>query len=249
MQTDGTRGSRFYEDRAVRTRYLAHRHSGASSPNEVMEEPAFLHALGPLDGMCVVDLGCGDGATAASVVGLGAQEYLGIDGSIGMIEAARERTAMSGVRFIRQDIEDLDLGHATFDVVISRMALHHVERLDPVMASIRDGLRPGGRLIITVPHPVITCHDAGGAQPRTNWTVDDYFDRGPRRRLWFESTVVWHHRTVEDYVRLTVEHGFGLEVLSECEPDAGLLAGRPDELVRRRRVPLILLIAASRSAR
>jgi len=57
-----------------------------------------------------------------------------------------------------------------------------------------------------VVHPVITSHDNLGDGPRTSWIVDGYFDRGPRERAWFGSSVVWQHRTIEDYVRLVTGH-------------------------------------------
>lgn len=239
------RGSRFYDDESVRERYLAHRRGGARSPNVVMEEPAFLAATGPLAGQDVVDLGCGDGAAAPLVMGLGAATYLGVDGSAGMIAAASERDAMPGVTFLREDIEDVRLEEDAFDLVMSRMALHYIASLGPVLVRIRSALRPGGRLIFTVSHPVITSHDASSPGPRTNWVVDDYFVRGPRPRPWFSSTVTWHHRTIADYVSSVIDHGFRIDAVDECEPDATLLDGDADELQRRRRVPLILLVAAS----
>ena len=125
------------------------------------------------------------------------------------------------------------------------MALHYIEDLAPVFRMIQRALRPGGWSVFTVAHPVITSHDAGGDGPRTAWLVDHYFDRGPRTRPWFGSMVTWHHRTIEDYLDLLLSSGFTIDRLCECEPEAALLAGDPDELQRRRHVPLILLLAAS----
>ena len=45
----------------MRRLYVAHRHSGVRSPNVVMEEPAFVAAVGSLTGMHVADIGCGEG--------------------------------------------------------------------------------------------------------------------------------------------------------------------------------------------
>ncbi|CAN5817541.1 class I SAM-dependent methyltransferase [soil metagenome] len=241
-----SRGSEAYEDESVRTIYLAHRHSGVASPNVVMEEPAFLAAVGSLTGTQVADLGCGDGATARTIMELGAATYLGLDGSAGMIDAARDRHAMPGVTFVHQDIEDLSLATRAFDLVTSRMAFHYIESLGPVLDCIGAGLRSGGRLVFTVTHPVITSHDSASPGQRTNWTVDDYFVRAPRLRPWFGSDVIWHHRTIGDYVRLITEHGLRLDLIDECEPDAALLEDHSEELQRRRRVPLVLLVAASR---
>jgi hypothetical protein len=92
---------------------------------------------------------------------------------------------------------------------------------------------------------VITSHDQEPVGPRTTWTVDRYFEAGPRHRSWFGQQVTWHHRTIETYVRALHDASFSLDMLSECEPRPALLAGDTAELARRRRVPLILLLAAS----
>lgn len=242
-------GGEFYEAEGVRDAYLRHRHDGERSPNKVMEEPAFIDALGSVAGCRVLDLGCGDGSTAGLILAKGAASYVGLDGSAGMIDRARAGRADDRVRFEHGDIEDLEVGAGEFDVVISRMALHYVERLGPVFDRVHRALRVGGRLVFSVVHPVITSHDSPGDGPRTSWVVDGYFCRGPRERAWFGSTVVWQHRTIEDYVRLATEHGFRLDSLSECQPSAELLAGDADELARRRRVPLMLLVGATRRSR
>lgn len=233
-------------DEAVTARYLSHRHGGTSSPNVVMEEPAVLAHLGDLTGQRVVDLGCGDGAFADVVVARGARAYLGIDGSTAMIAMAGERALDPRVRFEVGRIEDVELAAGAADLVTSRMALHHVRDLAPVLRSAHDALASDGRLLFTVTHPVITSYDNQEPGPRTSWTVDDYFSAGERRRTWFGSEVTWFHRTVEQYLGAVLAAGFAVEAVSECEPDPSLLADAPEELARRRRVPVILLVSARR---
>lgn len=245
MDSSG-RGGEFYEADGVRDAYLRHRHDGVRSPNTVMEEPAFVDTLGSVAGCRVLDLGCGDGSTAGLILAKGAASYVGLDGSAGMIDIARRGSVDDRVSFVHGDIEEFDVGDGQFDVVISRMALHYVEQLETVFEGVHRALSEGGRLVFSVVHPVITSHDNVNDGPRTAWLVDDYFDRGPRERAWFGSTVRWQHRTIEDHVRLVTDHGFRLDSLSECEPRAELLAGDADELGRRRRVPLMLLVSATR---
>jgi hypothetical protein len=75
--------------------------------------------------------------------------------------------------------------------------------------------------------------------------VDNYFVSGPRERSWFGTTVTWYHRTIEQYVDALKRSGFDVVALRECAPEEGRFDGHPDELARRRRVPLILVIAAT----
>ncbi len=127
-----------------------------------------------------------------------------------------------------------------------QMALHYIDDLDAVLQNVHNVLVPGGRLIFTVVHPVITSTSSPNDGPRTDYTVDRYFERGARERQWFGSTVTWHHRTVEDYLTAVQRCGLDFVSLRECEPNLKLLADRPEELERRRRVPLMLLISARR---
>src|SRR3954453_11269578 len=90
MGTEETamRGGAFYDHLELAERYLQHRHSGTSSPNVVMEEPAFLMRLGTVSGKRLLDLGCGDGSFGAWAMSTGAAAYRGVDASAEMTRRA-----------------------------------------------------------------------------------------------------------------------------------------------------------------
>ncbi len=56
------------------------------------------------------------------------------------------------------------------------------------------------------------------------------------------SRVTWHHRTIENYFAAMTRAGLTVTSLRECEPSPGRFDGDTDELNRRRRVPLFLLL-------
>ena len=237
-------GGSYYDDSAVFERYTrAHRSSDRTNPTHVMEEPAVLAEIGDPAGLNVIDLGCGDAQFGRTLLGAGAASYLGIDGSRNMVERAGENLRGTSGRVELGDLERVTAQPASADLVTSRLALHYVEDIAPVLTTVSLALRPGGRFVMTVVHPVITAHDNRPDGPRTTWTVDDYFDLGPRSRAWFGGRVTWYHRTVEDYVRSLLGAGLTLTGLRECEPVAGRFGGDTAELARRRRVPLFLLLA------
>jgi SAM-dependent methyltransferase len=169
---------------------------------------------------------------------------VGIDGSAGMLRAARQTHSGPGVEFVHGRIEDLPSDLGPVDLVLSRMAFHYVADLTPVLSTTTEMLGPGGRIVFSVAHPELTCHAPATDVPRTDLTVDNYFVRGPRPRQWFGQQTTWHHRTVEDYVEAVLDAGMAIEALRECEPDATRMNGHPRELERRRRVPVMLLISA-----
>lgn len=244
----GMRGGSHYDDAELLEQYLIHRNTAVSSPNLVMEAPAFLAEAGPLVDLRILDLGCGDGRFALHCETAGCRSYLGIDGSAAMVERARQHTAPRGDRlsFLHGDIEDLRVEPASVDLACSRMALHYVEHIAPVLAAVSDGLVAGGRVIISVLHPVVSAAHHVGPGPRRSQLVDHYFDPGPRQREWFGRPVTWYHRTIEDYVHGLAEAGLTLTSFSECPPVEDLFDGDEAEFERRRQVPLFLLLGAAK---
>ena len=242
-------GGTFYDEGELFERYRSAVRPGPWSANFVMEEPALLEALGDVHGLRVLDLGCGDASIGRTLLESGCRSYLGIDASARMVDAARDALLGTAGEARRATIEGFSAPPASFDLVLSRMALHYVADLDAALAACRDCLAPGGRMAFTIVHPVVTSHDAlaGGEEQRTSWVVDDYFDEGPREVDWLSERVVWHHRTVEAYVAAFGRAGFRLTALSECAPRPERFGGDDDaELARRRRMPLFLLLAGER---
>jgi tRNA (cmo5U34)-methyltransferase len=98
----------------------------------------------------LLDLGAGTGETLAAVLarhpGCAA---VGIDKSAGMLEAATTRLAGYPVELTVADLAD-PLPQGPFDLVISALAVHHLEgpaKAD-LFARVAAVLRPGGRFVL-----------------------------------------------------------------------------------------------------
>jgi SAM-dependent methyltransferase/8-oxo-dGTP pyrophosphatase MutT (NUDIX family) len=236
-------GGAFYDDDRVFATYQAHR-ARSSNPNDTIEEPAFVVVLGEVRGLRVLDLGCGDGRFGARLLGHGCAHYVGVEASRNMLHLAQQ--TLDGTRSVVHAgrIEDFVPEPASFDVVVSRLALHYVEDLEPVFGRARRALVDSGRLVFTVEHPVITSSDAAwqGRGQRQAWLVDDYFRTGRRETNWLGARVVKFHRTIDDYVRLVEAAGLELETLHEPAPRPDRVG--EDEFRRRQRIPLFLLLSA-----
>lgn len=99
----------------------------------------------------VLDVGCGDGEFAEHLRARVPQSsFVGVDISSEEIERARKRFGNGQTNFCCAEAEHLPFADATFDVVVSHMALMLIPNIDRALAEIRRVLRPGGTLAFIV---------------------------------------------------------------------------------------------------
>jgi SAM-dependent methyltransferase len=218
--------------------------------------PAHVALCGAVQGLRVLDVGCGAGYFAREMASRGAI-VTGIDMSPGMLDHAEsfERQAPFGIDYANVDAARL-LEHfapASFDLTTSCLALQDMPDIPKVLRSIHDALVPGGRLVASIPHP---CSDT----PFRMWEKDDsganrwlcidrYFDRGPLEYAWkgwlYEFSTSAYHATLEDWFGWILNAGFTLRALREPTPTDAAVTRHP-ELDDARRVPYFLLVDVER---
>ncbi len=158
---------------------------------ETMRDSAdrLVDRLGVTPGMKVLDLACGDGATALPMARRGA-DVLGVDIARNLVAAAQARVAAEGltnVRIVEGDACDLsDLPDDSFDLVLSMFgAMFAPCPLDVARGTVRLA-RPGGRVVMgnwipddpTMPAQILRLmHEYGpppppGFVPPTAWGIE-----------------------------------------------------------------------------
>jgi ubiquinone/menaquinone biosynthesis C-methylase UbiE len=173
---------------------------------------------------------------------------VGVDLSENMLERARAMTNDSKIEYRRLAIEDIEFTAGEFNVVISSLALHYVERFDTVCQKVHHCLVSGGTFVLSVEHPVFTALAAqdwyyGPQGEKLHWPVDDYHNEGPRQARFLDNEVIKYHRTVATHVNALIESGFSITKLSELQPTQEMLDKNPDWQDEIRR-PIFFLIAA-----
>ena len=204
--------------------------------------------LPDFSGKRVLDLGCGFGWHCIYAAEHGAAQVVGTDISEKMLQGAREKTTQPQVTYQQVAMEDIAYPPASFDVVLSSLALHYVEDFPLVCRKVYDCLAPGGDFIFSCEHPVFTAQgpqqwatDADGKN--LHWPVDGYYLEGRREASFLGCEVVKYHKTLTTYVNTLLRQGFSLTALVEPAPDPRLVdqvPGMADELRR----PMMLLVSA-----
>jgi SAM-dependent methyltransferase len=242
-------GADFYDQESVFEDYTRRR-SRPDNPNDTIEKPIFMEMLGDFSGKAVLDLGCGDGGFGVELLAGGCGSYTGVEPSRNMVAAAQENLNPVGGTVHHSLMEGWDYPETTFDLVVSRLAIHYVSDIETVFQQVYRSLKPGGRFVFSVEHPVITSSNRGATQTgiHYDWVVDDYFTTGERDVLWMGSHVIKYHRTIEDYFTCSQRVGFTVELLRESRPRPEMFTD-DDLYARRMRIPLFLLLAATKTIR
>lgn len=101
------------------------------------------------EGSSVLELGCGPG-TAAAALSAG-RRYVGVD--LSRVQLSTARQWVPDAAFIRGDFTSMAFRPDSFDGVVAFYVFMHVPRdeVSPTFERIFGWLRPGGRLMLTLP--------------------------------------------------------------------------------------------------
>ena len=97
----------------------------------------------------VLDLGCGAGRFVAALREAGA-DPVGVEIAEAALERARRNAPGADLRLLEPD-GSIPLEHASVDLVWCSEVLEHVADTEHVLLEVRRVLKPGGRLLVTVP--------------------------------------------------------------------------------------------------
>ena len=215
----------------------------------------------------VLDIACGAGRFARRMAGNGAR-VVAIDHSERFLRRARQRTKESDNRIDYRLLNATDerallsLGEARFDAAVCTMALMDMASIDPLISTLPQLLKPGGRFVFSVTYPVFNSgnvrrvaeeQDRDGALVTTfGAIVTDYSKRYMHMGIGIvgqPEAQHYFHRPINMPFNTCFKHGFVLDWMEEPTlPDgSGSMSGRPlswsnfrhipHSLVARMRVP------------
>jgi SAM-dependent methyltransferase len=177
--------------------------------------------LGDVVGRRVLEVGAGAAQCARWLLGQGAQ-VVALDLSVAQLRQSRRIDAARGgpaVALVQADAGRLPLADACVDLACSSYgAMPFVADSAAVMGEVARVLRPEGRWVFSVTHPIRWSlpDDPGPGGLRV---TSSYFDRTPYVELGAAGEVVYveHHRTLGDVVREIT--GAGMTLVDLVEPE------------------------------
>lgn len=181
--------------------------------------------LGDVRGRRVLEVGCGAAQCARWLTGQGA-EAVGVDISAEQLAWSLNLDTRTGpsVPTALADVGALPFADGSFDLACSAFgAMPFVSDAPAVLAEVARVLRPSGRFVWSVTHPMRWAFpDDPGPEGLT--VRQSYFDRRPYVEEDQRGTATYaeHHRTMGDWVRAIVAAGLRLDDVVEPTWPEGL---------------------------
>ncbi|MFL1381219.1 ThiF family adenylyltransferase [Nocardiopsis protaetiae] len=229
--------------------------------NALLLDPLVPTLIEPVRGRSVADVGAGAGQLSDRLADLGARVDA-YEPDRRMADLLRQRVEGHGdrVRVIPRGLEALDEVQGRYDVVYCLNVLDHIADLREAVHLLRSSVRPGGHLVLSLPHPV---KDRGGwykvpgphGWEYRHYVVDDYFLEGECVKSREDHRgdvrlrgVKTYHRTLSRYFEELLSQGMLVRRVLEPEPDAEVRERLPVLFDKSSRIPYFVVIVVERAA-
>jgi SAM-dependent methyltransferase len=215
--------------------------------NALYERPAMLAMMPPLEGLHVLDAGCGSGLYCELLLDRGAR-VTGMDESAGMLAHAGRRLAGRGVDLRVANLRDpLPFADGSFDAVVSALVLHYLRDWGATLAELRRVLRPDGWLLFSTHHPgsdVAHYRPPPGSAPGTSASARYLEVEAQEDTIGWVGRICFYRRPMSRIVNDLAQAGFAIERMDEPMPTDAFRRLKPERYARIAVQPEFLFIRA-----
>ena len=197
----------------------------------------------------VLDVGTGEGQLARVAAGVGAR-VVGVDPSLAQVIAARERAG--GPSYLRGEAVALPFPDGAFDAALACLVFEHIEGVDEAIAEVGRVLRPGGRFLFFLNHPLLQVPGSGWIDDHIldeqYWRIGPYLTEDiSLEEVDKDVFLPFVHRPLSRYVNPLASAGMLITRIEEPAPPPGFLA-RAEEYTAATTSPRLLFLRAEKVA-
>lgn len=187
----------------------------------------------------VLDIGTGEGQIARHLAGAGAEVVVGIDPVTAQVaEAARRNVGVPPAAcepvYVRAGADAIPSAGASFDAAVACLVFEHIDALDEAIAEVARVLRPGGRFLFLLNHPLLQTPDSGWIDdqlidpPEQYWRIGPYLPEAATMEEVQKGVLIrFVHRPLSRYVNALADAGLSIARMDEPAPPAAFLARSP----------------------
>ena len=233
-----------------------------NTAQDLLIEPTQERLLDLKPGEQVLDIACGAGRFTRRMAETGAH-IVAFDHSRKFIERAKQRSVgyEDRIEFHVANAVEIEtmtaISGAQFDAAVCTMGLMDMAVVTPLAISLAHLLKPGGRFVFSVLHPVFNSDGtrttlereftADGVEERFAVWVPDYLRTRPYLGIGISGQPKPHHyfhRPISELLRVFLDRGFALTAFEEPRfpPEAYSEAKSPLSSVFWREFPLVLVV-------
>jgi len=191
-----------------------------------------------------------EGQVARVAVRGGAALVLGVDPTWGQLVVAGERGG--GPVYARAAAARLPVRRGMFDAAVACLVFEHIEDYAEAIGEVARALRPGGRFLFFLNHPLLQTPGSGWIDDHIleeqYWRVGPYLaDDNSPEEVAPGVLLPFIHRPLSRYVNAMADHGLLIERMEEPAPPPGFLERAP-EYREAATIPRLLFLVARKQA-
>ncbi len=198
----------------------------------------------------VLDVGTGEGQVARLAAGPG-RGVVGIDPARAQVSEAVRRGGPPGwLAYAQAEAARLPARDGSFNAVVACLVFEHITDAPRAIAEVARVLRPGGRFLFLLNHPLLQTPGSGWIDDRIlgeqYWRVGPYLVEDETVEEVEKGVFIpFVHRPLSAYVNAMAASGLVLVRMEEPAPPAGFLA-RAFEYGQAATIPRLLMMVAER---
>lgn len=218
-------------------------------------DPEYTEQILPLiaeqlpDSGTLIDIGGGEGQVSRMAAALGLEAIV-VDPAFSQVDVGRGRGG--GPLYLQGSATDLGVADDSVDVAVACLVFEHISDLDAALGEVGRVLKPGGRFLFLLNHPLLQTPGSGWIDdqvldpPELYWRVGPYLEESDNvEEVEHGVFIRFYHRPLGRYLNAAFDNGLVLERMIEPEPPAGFLA-RAQEYSEARSIPRLLFLSFGR---